>query len=496
MAVFQATAGTAFRAEVFGLDFAGLFAVTSNFYYQIFSGAGNATQLYLSFNMPVTYVQTANIISTLPFPLNHSTFDDDFVTLFYSNSAVQSYLDQTSAFSFYDYASGSSVLVGTLTGTIFDIEISDYYLRVRTETDEISHMNYVESFTGLFMGDDQVTLGALADYFCDPQGDLALRLGGGDDIGIHMQGGADDLVTIWGGGGNDTVHTLGGQGTLYGGSGHDDLTVFEDAAYDVYGGAGRDLVYGRGMIIHDGAGSGDDQYNGDGSGLAYLTYETATRGIEADLWTGFARSREIGSDAVVGIRQLRGGQGNDLLMGGPGGSLSEFGVTIWGDTGNDTITGTSQADHLVGEVGNDRLTGYDGADLLTGGAGNDRLSGGDGDDTLQGGAGRDVLTGDGGADVFAFNAVGDSGSLSPDRITDFAQAQDQIDLHRIDAHAGGRDNAFDFIGSAAFTAAGQVRVFQSGGDTVIQMNTAGSLGAEMQVVLTGSLTLTAGDFVL
>lgn len=66
----------------------------------------------------------------------------------------------------------------------------------------------------------------------------------------------------------------------------------------------------------------------------------------------------------------------------------------------------------------------DGMDnLLWGSAGADTLNGGAGDDRLQDGAGSDVLTGGAGADVFVFARDG-----ALDRITDFTDGQDVIDL--------------------------------------------------------------------
>lgn len=66
----------------------------------------------------------------------------------------------------------------------------------------------------------------------------------------------------------------------------------------------------------------------------------------------------------------------------------------------------------------------DGLDnLLWGSAGADTLNGGAGDDRLYDGAGSDVLTGGGGADVFIFARDG-----AVDRITDFTDGQDRIDL--------------------------------------------------------------------
>ena len=91
--------------------------------------------------------------------------------------------------------------------------------------------------------------------------------------------------------------------------------------------------------------------------------------------------------------------------------------------GNDSISGYSSNDTLVGNEGSDQLSGYAGddvleggigADQLDGGEGNDLLKGGDhndrldggwgtfGNDTLDGGAGDDALFGDRGSDVYLF----------------------------------------------------------------------------------------------
>jgi hypothetical protein len=83
-----------------------------------------------------------------------------------------------------------------------------------------------------------------------------------------------------------------------------------------------------------------------------------------------------------------------------------------GTAGNDTLTGTSTADSLLGLAGNDRLRASGGDDVLDGGAGNDqlrgeagddRLRGGNDDDLLDGGAGSDQLRGDGGNDRLIFD---------------------------------------------------------------------------------------------
>jgi hypothetical protein len=55
---------------------------------------------------------------------------------------------------------------------------------------------------------------------------------------------------------------------------------------------------------------------------------------------------------------------------------------LYGNAGNDTLTGGSGADILVGGDGNDTLSGNNGRDLLIGGLGADILNGGNGDDLL------------------------------------------------------------------------------------------------------------------
>lgn len=73
---------------------------------------------------------------------------------------------------------------------------------------------------------------------------------------------------------------------------------------------------------------------------------------------------------------LRGGPGNDVLVGG---------------SGDDSIYGGSGNDKLSGRIGNDVLYGGDGGDELFGGPGNDILKGGAGQDLLAGGPGHNVV---------------------------------------------------------------------------------------------------------
>ena len=72
------------------------------------------------------------------------------------------------------------------------------------------------------------------------------------------------------------------------------------------------------------------------------------------------------------------------------------------ETEDQVLTGTDEADTIVGGGGADSLSGGGDNDILRGGAGNDSLAGGRDDDILDGGAGDDVLNGGPGNDTATF----------------------------------------------------------------------------------------------
>jgi hypothetical protein len=126
---------------------------------------------------------------------------------------------------------------------------------------------------------------------------------------------------------------------------------------------------------------------------------------------------------------ITGAAGNDLLVGGLGNDRINGAAgnnTVWGDNvgeqdlviggndqlsalsgndvfygggGNDTVSAGAGNDYAYGGEGDDSLAGSDGDDRLYGGNGNDQLAGWSGNDLLSGGAGADMLLGDTGNDV-------------------------------------------------------------------------------------------------
>jgi len=198
--------------------------------------------------------------------------------------------------------------------------------------------------------------------------------------------------------------------------------------------------------------------------------------------TGHAVEGERGNETVINHGRIEGdvdlGAGNDLFKGG-GGSVDG---DIRGRGGNDTLIGGVSDDAIFGDFGDDVLRGAEG------------------DDTLTGGTGRDIMTGGVGSDTFDFNktietAVGGE----RDRITDFSQGEDVIDVAGIDAKSGvGGNQAFTFIGAAAFSnSAGELRVSTTAsGNTIIAGDTDGDGSADFHILATGVTGLTVGDFVL
>lgn len=142
-----------------------------------------------------------------------------------------------------------------------------------------------------------------------------------------------------------------------------------------------------------------------------------------------------------------------------------------------------------------------GVSLIGGGGGNDTIIGSAAADMIEGGAGSDFLTGGLGADVFDFNFADHSmGSAKIDRITDFEQGQDLIDLSGIDANTGLTGNdAFIFIEDAAFTGvAGQLKydAISIAGVTRVLADTNGDSKVDMEIQLTGTIDLGALDFLV
>jgi uncharacterized protein YegL len=174
--------------------------------------------------------------------------------------------------------------------------------------------------------------------------------------------------------------------------------------------------------------------------------------------------------------------------------LADTGDVVLSRQTSTTLTGTG-----LGEI----LMGRDGVvNVINANEGNDVLIGGTGADTLVGGTGKDLMVGNGGADIFDFNATNESGHTIPtaDVIGDFGNGADKIDLVTIDADTvaiGNQAFVFDINGAPLVdpgVVAHHVTWWETGGNTIVQLDNNGDTTADMMIVLTGIHPLTAANF--
>ncbi|WP_423816064.1 calcium-binding protein [Roseomonas fluvialis] len=240
----------------------------------------------------------------------------------------------------------------------------------------------------------------------------------------------------------------------------------------------------------------------------------------------------MGADTLTGLTggdTLDGGAGIDRLVGG---ADSNIYIVTTGDVvveglnqGQDTVIATDGTAHtlaanvevlvlqgstLVTGTGNglaNTLVGNALDNVLNGGAGDDSLSGGIGIDTSVGGAGADTMTGCNGADRFRLLSAADRTVAASDRINEFSVVGlDRVDLSFVDANAlTPANDAFAFIGTAAFGAAGaagaasagQLRVTAaSPGVWRAQGDNNGDGVADLQILIAGPGVANAGWFIL
>lgn len=321
-----------------------------------------------------------------------------------------------------------------------------------------------------------------------------IRGGDGFDTLFGLDG--DDLLS----GGNDNDRLSGGQGNdiLRGGAGSD--TMFMDRGDNSFeGGADFDTVDFRNVMVVQGGILGGGSYQiqdlAVGFSVDLESGETRASTLNGDAFTDFYgtntfesvetynltnRNDILRGDDTSDLIQAFGGDdiiegrgGGDAINGGSGINTASYesspqGVDVDLSRGHgEQVGGDAQGD-ILQSVQN--LIGSTHGDLLVGDGNANRIEGGAGSDEITGGGGRDVLRGGTGADFFTYRFASDSvGTFNQrDVIEDFQRDDpshrvlgDTIDLHAVDANANrGGNQDFAFIGDAAFTAAGQVRVIQ------------------------------------
>jgi Ca2+-binding RTX toxin-like protein len=346
-------------------------------------------------------------------------------------------------------------------------------------------------------------------YIVNELGDQAIEFhaGGGTDhvmsaVNFILAAHVDNL-TLTGTGnvygiGNDAVNILtgnSGNNVLSGGAGADTME----------GGLGNDtyVVDDAQDVVTEAQSGGTDSIESSisftlAANVEYLVL-TGTANING---TGNALDNQIYGNS--GDNVLNGGGGADSMFGGAGNDhyhvdlSSDAAIEISASGGTDTVTSSASAYTIGANIEILRLEG--GAINGTGNELDNQIYGGSGDNVLTGGLGADRLEGLGGNDVFAYRATAESTSASRDTIMDF-NGGDKIDLSAIDVNpATGGDEAFTYVGTAAFSgAAGELRVASAGASQrLVEADTNGDKVADLAILVTttDNHILTASDFIL
>lgn len=158
----------------------------------------------------------------------------------------------------------------------------------------------------------------------------------------------------------------------------------DSLVYRIKGASGLTATAALTINVGSGVGVGKDPTGGSLTDLDIVgtpnadTIKVVYAGAQGKA-TVFFGSTNKGTFNFTGKILVYGQASNDTITIDPKITRTAF---VWGEAGNDNITGGGGSDMLLGGDGNDKIAG---------GAGRDMLFGGDGADSLNGGAGDDVL---------------------------------------------------------------------------------------------------------
>lgn len=237
----------------------------------------------------------------------------------------------------------------------------------------------------------------------------------GDDVIIGTPVG-DQEDRLNGGAGNDVIVGRGGRDVMEGGVGDDHL--YGNAVLSTW--AGGQPVSPYWNVIAGSLGDSDVYVLGRGDGQD--TIHDVDYGVNEDVLRFkegvSAEDLELSQRGKDLVARIRGSTDQVTIKNFFGPAMLYLGVqqpdvtyaierfefadgTTWSlqDIRSSAWAGTEQDDNFSGDAGDNVIGGSEGNDVLDGGYGHDSLSGGAGDDVLQGGNGDDVLDGGAGDDM-------------------------------------------------------------------------------------------------
>ena len=245
---------------------------------------------------------------------------------------------------------------------------------------------------------------------------------------------ADTSLTISGTNGNVVLSWFGQNGVTYQLESSSDLTTWTNFSSAVTG-TGDSL-----MVTYPIAGQSSCFFR-----LKILIPPDTTSAV-FDPQTGVLTIAGDDLDNIIIVSRdaagnLRVNGGAVSIMGGVPTLANTAFIQIFGHGGNDQISldesnGALPKANLFGEAGNDTLSGGSGADVLNGGPGLDTLLGRGGADSLLGGDDGDIVIGGAGNDVAQLGTGNDRFIWNPGDDTDIIEGSDGIDTAEVN---GGND---------------------------------------------------------
>ncbi len=338
-------------------------------------------------------------------------------------------------------------------------------------------------------GADSLVGGAGNDTLEGGSGQDSFDGGDGLDIAAFDYSSANwtfDLVNGQVGVAGYTPETIIGIEGIFGARGHD-LLIGNNLANDLDGNLGDDTLSGGDASDTLNGGAGKDELTG-GSGADHFRFSDISHSLDDD--GSFNDQDDLITDFETGTDKIDVSALGFLSLDSNGGATQAGELRITYDSASDqtaihsdqnffhlslsgnlstslsagdfifaipavtTLQGTSADDLLTGSANAETITALEGDDTLLGGASDDTLQGGDGNDILNGQAGEDKLTGGSGHDAFVFSDLTHSlytGAFF-DRITDFSQGEDILDL---------RGLGFDSLVTGSSTQSNELRILYS-----------------------------------
>lgn len=266
-----------------------------------------------------------------------------------------------------------------------------------------------------------------------------------------------------------------------------------DGAFRIFAGRGNDILIGGAgndgfLFGADGNFTGADRVNG-GAGIDSV----ALRGPYAGGGSVLFQANSLTSIEVIA---LLSGHTNEF-----GGFIDLTGFDYRLVMADGNVAAGQQLIIAAGNLRGNESLEFDGRAETNGtfrvfaGAGNDLLLGGAGADTLYGGLGADLLDGGPGGDTYIYLAAAESAPGAEDEIN--FSAGDRINLSAIDANTGTPQEAFAFVGAAAFSGAGgELRAYQANGQWFVEGDIDGDKAADFVIIVNSANPLVATDFVL